>query len=219
MKKMKNVSKTEASLIRSRALVALFGLLLGALLMVPIIVSANTGKKPESNIMFNMRAINEGEFATVSVNSLSDEKYTLTIESKDKSTLYFSKKLKAPVNYSKIFDLSNLDDGAYTINIVKRNFTESHNFNLNDGKVEVYRKIEVVPDFKVQGEKALLELPNSMGETYAISIIDESGEAIYETVKSDETIKKLFNFSEVEHGSYTIVAASANNNFTFSYVK
>lgn len=217
-KKMKNVTKTEMNLMRSRALVALFGMLLGALLLLPVIASANDSKKPE-RAKVHMHPLQKGKLAAITVTAETEGKYLLTIESESKGSVYYNKTLVSPENFAKVFDLTNLDDGEYTLKIKSKNTEVNRHFDIVNGKVKVYNKVDAKPKFNIQGDKALLELDNTAELSYSVSVIDENGEALFSSVEKDELIRKVFDFSTIAKGDYTIVASSKQSNYTFTYTK
>lgn len=216
--RMKNITKNEMTLIRSKALVALFGLLLGALLLLPVLVSANSGKKPGSTKV-HMHPLQKGKLAAITVKAESEGKYLLSIESEKRGSVYYNKTLVSPHNFAKIFDLTNLEDGQYTLKIKSRNTVVNHHFEIIDGKIKVNNKVNTKPKFNSQGNKALLELNNDTKLSYSLSVFDENGEVLFNSIEDDVLIRKVFDFSTIANGEYTIMASSNKNNYTFSYIK
>ncbi|MDA3893808.1 MAG: hypothetical protein PF517_19260 [Salinivirgaceae bacterium] len=216
---IKKVTKTEMNLIRSRALVALFGMLLGTLLLLPIITSARDGKKPENTAKLYIQALQSNKHAAVSIFDLGEGKHSITIESDSKESVYYDNVLKNPESFAKIFDFSNLEDGEYVLKVKSKNNVKTREFEIVKGKIKVFYEETVQPEFTINGEKATLKLNNTDKLTYSLRVINENGTELSSVSENDASIKKVFDFSTAKPGSYKIVASSNKTDFSFNYSK
>lgn len=219
---MNNTKNYETSLIRSRTLAVLFSMLISALILLPLFSSAKGKEKAMKNTKLYMQPLNKEYHAAVTIASLAEGKYTLTVESENGDNLYYNQIMKSAENFSKIFDFSNLEEGEYTLKIKSKGETKVRHFNLIDGKIKVIyedEKVEAKPEFKIVREKAYFHLPNSSEKYFTIRIVNSMGDELYSSREKNEMIKKVFDFSNVNDGDYQVLATSNQHNYTFNFNK
>lgn len=214
---MNKVKINEKSLIRSRALTVLFSMLISALLLLPLLTHAKGREKIASPVKLYMQPLNKDYHASVTIANLAEGKYTLTIESGNGMNVYYNTLLESPEKFSKVFDFSKLSDGDYTVRLNSKQGVSERLFTIVNGKIKVYYEEKEVPNFKTVGQKAVFTLTNSMGLNYSIRIYNEKGEELFYGVESANTIKKRFDFSQVEAGNYKILVSSKTREFTYNF--
>jgi hypothetical protein len=214
---MNKVKINEKNLIRSRALTVLFSMLISALLLLPLFTHAKGREKTTNPGKLYMQPLNKDYHATVTIANLAEGKYTLTIESGNGMNVYYNTLLESPENFSKVFDFSKLSDGDYTLRLDGKQGITERFFTISNGKIKVYYAEKEAPMFKTVGQKALFTLPNSLGLDYSIRIYNERGEELFHGVESANSIKKLFDFSQVEAGNYKILVSSKAREFSYNF--
>jgi len=215
MNKTKNY---EMNLIRSRALAVLFSLILSALILLPFITSAKGKNTAPKNTSVFMHVLNKDAHAAVTVNSIANGRYTLSIESENGSDIYYNEVL-TDAQFAKIFDFSNLEDGEYTLKIKSKHETNYRLFDIVNGEIKVYYEESVEPKFRTKGEKAFFEIENRSNLEYAIRILNTDGEELFYAKDNKSKIKKAFDFSNLEKGNYQVLVSSNKANFAFDYQK
>ncbi|OFX73116.1 MAG: hypothetical protein A2W96_02280 [Bacteroidetes bacterium GWD2_40_43] len=214
-----NKTKTnEVNLIRSRALTVIFSMLISALMLLPLFTSAKGKDKAAKTTKVYMQPLNKDYHAAVSLVNLEEGKYTLTIESENGVNVYYDAVLKSPESFAKVFDFSRLEDGEYTIRVKNKEGVVERHFGLENGKVKVYYEEKEEPVFKTVGQKAIFVLPNENNLNYSIRVLDAEGEQLFATNENASTIKKMFDFSNVEAGRYQILVSSNKSDYSFDFV-
>ncbi len=216
---MKIEKRIEMNLMKSRALTVLFSMLIAALLLLPFFSFAEGGERNLENAKVYMHPLNKDYRAVVTVASVADGKYNLTVESTNGLNVYYDEVMKSPEMFSKIFDFSNLEDGEYTLKIKSNNEEKTRNFTIENGKIKVYYDEKEKPSLDLNGDKATFTVPNTMKLDYSIRVVNERGEELFYTSDNNENIKKVFDFSKVAAGKYQILASSRKANYSFDYEK
>jgi hypothetical protein len=216
---MKNVKSMEMDLMKSRALTILFSMLIAALLLLPLMSSAKGREKTKSNAKVYMHPLNKECHAAITITSVEEGKFTLTVESENGASVYYNEVMNSPEQFSKVFDFSNLRDGEYTLKLKSKYETKETQFDIVGGKIKVFNAEKEVPVFKTSGEKAEILVPNASNLNYSISIVNENGEELYSTYESKENIKKVFDFSKLEKGKYQILASTSKTSYAFGFEK
>jgi hypothetical protein len=216
---MKNVKTTEVNLIRSRALTVLFSMIISALLLLPLLSSAKEKNKTTKKGKVELMPLNKDYHATVKLVDMEGDKYLLTVESLNGTTLYYDALLESPEEFSKVFDFSRLKDGEYTLRVKNNDEEIERLFEISNGKVKVSNNtVAAEPVIKTIGQRAHLKFPDANHNIYAISIVSPVGEELYSTRIKSETTNKTFDFSEVKNGTYQIIVTSVNGDFAYDFV-
>jgi len=213
---MKTIKTNEVNLIRSRALTAVFSLILSALLLFPFFASANGKTKPESNGKVYMHALGSNSYATITVADFTESSLIVSIENNAGEDVYTTK-IENNGNYSKVFDLSKLENGIYKLKVKGAYTTKERHFVVKDGEIKVKYAEKDQPTFRTVDDKALLTYPNTLNENVSIVIYEANGNILYSTSETDSTIKKVFDFSKVETGNYKVVLSSTGGDYAFNY--
>lgn len=214
---MKMRKSKENALIRSRALAVLFSLVAAALIMLPVIASAKGGDKAKTPGKVYMQPLYKASHAAITIDEFGEGRYIISIESKTGNDVFYNEILKSPERFSKVFDLSRLQDGDYTLKVKIKGKASERHFNITDGKIKVYYDEMEKPVFKKRDESALLLLPNSSKQSFSIKVLSPKGETLYKTVEQKQNIKKLFDFSEIEAGEYTLLVSSKHKQYSYNF--
>jgi len=216
---MNTIKRNEVNLMRSGALAVLFSMLVTALILLPLFTSAKGREKVNNNGKVYMHSLGNQYRASVTLTNFEEGKYTLTVESKDGVEVYYNTLLDSPEKFSKIFDFSRLQDGEYTLKVQTRNGAKERHFDIKNGKVYVHYDEKETPEFKPVGQKAVLVMPNSSNNMVSIRILSPEGEELYSKCESKEEIRKMFDFSKVDDGTYKVLVSSNNRDFAFDFKK
>ncbi len=214
---MKTIETNENALMRSRALAVLFSLLISALIMLPLFTMAK-GNETAPNGKVYMYASKNNAHATITLADFTDGKHSLTIESEDGSSLYYNAMVESPKAFSKVFDLTRLEDGVYTVKVSAKRNVVVREFEVKNGKVLVNNAVPTAPVFRSMGEKAVVLYPNASNNSVSIRILSPMGdELLYTNV--NESVKKVFDFSNLSNGNYKVIVSTGNQNYAFDYTK
>lgn len=216
-KQMKTKNTAEFSLIRSRVLDFAIALVISALIMLPFVTMAKGKDKSTTTGKVYMHPLQKQAHATITLAEFEEGYSTISIEGGSNNDVYYSEILNTPQNFSKVFDLSTLDDGDYSLKVKVKNDIKERHFSIEDGKISVMYENLAEPKFNAVGQKAFFELPNTGQTAYSISVISPKGEELYSSNSNDEIIKKQFDFSSSEFGAYQVNVSSNVDAYSFSF--
>lgn len=216
-KQMKTEITTEKALIRSKALDFAIALVISALIMLPFVTMAKGKEKPTTSGKVYMHPLQKQAHAAVTIAEFGEGYYTISITGGDNNDVYYNEILESPENFSKVFDLSTLENGEYTLKVKVKNEIKERLFSMEDGEISVVYENRSKATFNAVGQKAFFELPNTNELAYSISVISPSGEQLYSAYSKDEVIKKYFDFSSSDFGAYQVNVSSKVDDYTFSF--
>jgi hypothetical protein len=214
---MNNAKTVEKDLIRSSSLAILSSVIVSAFILLPFISKAGSPVNKNKEAAVYMHAFKASKKASVTLYNFEEGKYNLTIEGA--KGVYYDALLESAEGFAKVFDLNNLEDGEYTLSVKNNKNVETRKFTIKEGEVEVFYQEKVQPYFSTNGSKARLILPNTYGNSVDIKVIDQAGDALYSTQENTDAVHKVFDFSEVASGNYTVNVKAGGNNFAFDYKK
>lgn len=214
---MNNLKKKELGLIRSRILAMLVSLLISFGAFTPLTTFAKE-KGKEKNAKVFMHPLNKDYHATVTLVNFEEGKFNLTLESENGTNIYYNELLESPETFAKVFDFSRLEDGEYNLIVKNKNKSIVQKFTKENGEIKVNYETKQKPVYRPFGKKAMLILPNNENQRYSLKIISPEGDELYQSFEQDKIIKKRFDFSKIDAGTYTILASSKNAQFAFDFI-
>jgi len=141
----------------------------------------------------------------------------ISIISEKGETVYFKQSTKKTAGYKKIFDLSQLEDGAYTVKLKAGSATVKREMKINNGTISVEaQKSELDPFFAFDNNVVKVSYLNFEEKDVVVSVYDGT-QRIHQTKLGNEfTINKGINLSKLERGEYEILLANAGKEYWFS---
>jgi hypothetical protein len=213
---MKNFKMNEANLVRSDYFAVLISLVAAALVLMPLFTMAS-GRESVNVGEVNIRTI-DAKRAAITLTNVIEAKYTLSIESYDGVEVFYTENITSAENFSKVFDFSRLKDGDYSLIVKAKNETKEKHFEIKNGELNIIPEFSDVPVFKYNGTKAGIEMLNVANKNISIRIYSPEGEELYSAVEK-ESVRKYFDFKNVEKGNYAVLVSTDNNSFQFNYIK
>ncbi len=130
-------------------------------------------------------------------------------------TLIFSESIAQKIEYSKKFDLNNLDQGEYTFSIDDKLKKVTYTLELTRNEVRIIKKKEVAkPVFRKKEDRVFLNLLNLDGDKVTVKVVDSRDRVLFKEVFEGEMlIEKAFNFEEAYKGRYTVVVSDSNSTY------
>jgi len=127
--------------------------------------------------------------------------------------IYFENILDTEV-YSKRFDLKNLEDGNYVLEVENALKKISYTINVND-KIGVAKKKESAkPVFRRVEDMVYLNLLNLDGKDVEIKVVDGENRIVFqETARDEMLVEKAFNFKNAYAGDYTVVVKGKGSTY------
>ena len=155
---------------------------------------------------------NQERKAVIRVMTLS-ENNTAVLKIKDEDGRVMHRELlRGNTMYAKRYDLSNLPDGAYVVEVTSDQGVSQEALNLKAGSSEVaYFK----PAVQVEPEMIKVMFKNSIASPVALKLYDAQGRILFqESVPSQEQFAKGLDVSRLGAGQYSL--SIVGNNYTYS---
>ena len=168
-------------------------------------------------------------YAVISAALSPQENYKLFIIS-DKGEILYRSNLDAHLaNYQKLFDLSQLKDGKYTVMFDGKAQDVKTHFTIEDQKLISYvpkggiemSSISTTQSF-IRQEDELIYVTHINPElkNCYLSIYDSNGDSIYSsTLPKKATYSGLYKIDELPKGDYTLVLTTGSKVHTYEFQK
>ena len=140
---------------------------------------------------------------------------TLTIKNEN-GLIVYNQEIKKAGNFSKLFDLSALENGIYSVELNKDYEIIVRNFKIKDGVVaNLSSENEKIfkPVIRKENNKILVSKIAFNNDPLKVIIYFKDEVIFTETVKGNEVLNRVYRLSENEKGDYRIVLNSNNRNY------
>ena len=169
-----------------------------ALMFGTLISYANENTNPTNTVDAKRVKV---EFRTVK------EGHALTIKTENGLIIY-KQVIKNSGTYSKVFDLTNLEDGIYTTELEKdfeilvKKIEVKNGFVtfLKEGKKKIFK-----PVIRTEGDLLLISKMTFNKQPLKIVLYYNNDVILSETVKGKELINRVYKLSKTEEGAYKVV--------------
>jgi len=175
--------------------------------MIGSLISYANGNNTDSNFL------NE---AKVKVEFYKVKKGELLSIKNEEGEIIYSLKIKNSGSYSRIFDVSKLEEGSYTRELEKDYEIIIKPFSVLSGGI-TFGKEQVIfkPVIRAENDLILISKLNFEKEPVKISLYYNNDLIFFETLKSSEALlKRIYKLSEKEEGSYRVVMYCNNKHYT-----
>ena len=220
---MKLLNTNEERLMRSDYFAALVSLIAAALVMLPLLLSAKT-RTGENEIPAKVKIEDSLAFryvtctrAAIIYTANDNTKCNLCIETLDGDVLY-NEAIRTMGKSTRVFDFMNLEDGTYKVIARKNGKNLERAFTIKGGELVNGGRAVVDPIFKVNGTRAIIELPNEQRKDVIVKVLDSKGEELYSTIENKPVFKN-FEFGKVDAGLYTVYVDVDGDDYKFDYNK
>lgn len=220
---MKLLNTNEERLMRSDYFAALVSLIAAALVMLPLLLSAKT-KTGENEMPAKVKIEDSLAFryvtctrAAIIYTANDNTKCNLCIETLDGDVLY-NEAIRTMGKSTRVFDFMNLEDGTYKVIARKNGKNLERAFTIKGGELVNGGRAVVDPIFKVNGTRAIIELPNEQRKDVIVKVLDSRGEELYSTIENKPVLKN-FEFEKVAAGLYTVYVDVDGDDYKFDYNK
>ncbi len=148
-----------------------------------------------------------------------DTKYLeTTVEFVDQdNNVFYSEDVLHKAVYAKKFNVENLKDGCYFLNIENTLKTVSYAIHIKGNTVIIDEKKEVnKPIFQKKDNDTVIMsfLNKEMGKVY-LSIYNENGDKVYkEEIANKLVVEKAFNFSKLVGNNFRFVVNTDNDSYS-----
>ena len=190
---------------------------IGLILFLVVLVSGNanaTGKLKVDVIR------GKNEKVLVNVLLARDSKFEVNVTDSKGDIVYNESEISPSLDYKKIYDLSDLKDGKYTLKVKLDDEVNLSELVVKDGIVQfVKNDEEISPNFKLNGKILEFSFPNSSDQNVRLLLYNnDTNHWIYqENLYPESDISQTLNLSKLNQGSYKAVLISGNVTFDYSF--
>jgi len=165
-------------------------------------------KEPKLSLM------TEGQSKSLIVELDSKNKKTFLKILDENKNIIFSEKI-ATTSYTKKFDLNELENGSYYIELDDSLRTLVYPISVENKEVKILKRIEnTKPVFRKKGSMLFLNLLNLDGEDVQIKVFDSDNRTLFsEVIKNESIVTKAFNFETAHEDRYTVVVKDGENTY------
>jgi hypothetical protein len=151
------------------------------------------------------------------LSDLGNQKHSILIKDSE-GVILVSQKTKKQEAFAKRFNLNNLVDGAYYLEIDDNQKTLTYPLNLSNNKLAVLESVQVryTPVVRQTGKSMDLMVFSPDKSSYELKIYNEDYEIVHDELLSEQTnYKKKIDFSVAAPGSYSVVLNSQGHKYTY----
>lgn len=163
----------------------------------------------------------QNEKALVAFETMSPATFELSLKNQRGETIYFKKSEEPVQNYKLVFDLQNLEDGNYHVNLKHGNCTLDRQITVSNGtNLKVGEEIRMFsPYFKFEDNKLQVSYLNSSQKNVFLNIFRDGQYVTGKKLGKEMCIQKALDFTKLEKGTYNVVLTNNSNEFQFSVQK
>ncbi|MGJ8659834.1 hypothetical protein [Cellulophaga fucicola] len=123
------------------------------------------------------------------------------------SGVFYSEEIENEAVYSKKFNVMNLEDGHYFLNVENMLKKVSYAIHIKNGSVVVDEKTEEAkPIFQTKGDLVLMSFLNKKKGKVVVSVYDLEGNEVYEeTFNNKLRVEKAFRFTNFAEDEFRFV--------------
>lgn len=177
-------------------------------------VSASATEIPKMNVV----ALDDSRtlIAAVTSPNVASE---VSITAQGGEIVYY-KKSKAAAQFKSILDLSELNDGMYTVSLKTGKVSTQRKLEVNQGKVHVQpMKRELDPFFSYNGDIVKLSYLNFNQNNISLLIYNGSQLVFQSKLGKDFRIQRAFDVSKMVKGEYNLVLSGTNQPYSYKITR
>lgn len=188
-------------------------------LMLFLIVLVSSSKNANGNTKVSV-VPGEQEKLIVDVVDVPYSTFSVKLTDSDGQVIYSDVGESSSIDNRTAYNLSDLQDGKYTLEVQHGNQTEFTDLVINNDKVEILdQENQMSPTFSLDGKYLEFSFPNVALNNARLLLYDNiNHEWIYqESLKQEYNIKQDLNLSALHPGSYKAVLISGDGVYDYNF--
>ncbi|SHF54850.1 hypothetical protein SAMN05444274_106151 [Mariniphaga anaerophila] len=175
----------------------------------------NAVEKPKMNVI----PLNS-ERAIVAVTNENPAIFEVSIETENGELVYYKQTNEAVTDFKQVYDFKDLAAGNYVLNMKVNDTKLINDFEVSGNGIEVGEsKVRFAPYFDYENGELKLSYLNFDKENLKLYFYNNEG-LVYQTRLGREfNITTGYDLSKLDKGSYRVVLASNDEEFTYNLVK
>jgi YbbR domain-containing protein len=163
----------------------------------------------------------QNEKALVAFETMSPANFELSLKNQRGETIYYKKSEEPAQAYKLVFDLNDLEDGNYQVNLKHGNCQLSRQITvLNRSYLKVGEEIRMFsPYYKFENNTLQISYLNNSQKNVFLNIFRDGQYVTGKKLGKEMCIQKALDFSKLEEGTYDVVLTNNSNEFQFTVQK
>ena len=158
--------------------------------------------------------------ALIAISQETPSIHEISIISEDGKIVYFKKSENEIDNYRQIFDLSQLENGAYKVKLRVGATTVKRGLKIDNGTISVEEaKTEFDPFFAFNDNVLEISYLNFEKEDVVVHIYSDRQLICKKKLGSEFALHQGFDLSKLNEGNYDVVLANANDEYWYSVTR
>ncbi len=193
------------------------------ILPIAVLVLLSSGTFAKGKIFINSYL--KTDYAVITARYDAAENYRIKIFDTEGEELYSSSRINGAASFQKLFDLTSLEDGEYTIELTGKNEKASEKFTIKNHELVKLdsdkEESEVLKAFfRVANDRLYVSHMNFDKAALRISIDDKFGTEIYNSsLPSESTYSGMFDLTNLPAGEYQVSLVSGNKEYSYEFNK
>jgi hypothetical protein len=180
------------------------------LLALVITIGAGATKIPKMNIV----TLDDAK-ALVVAETDPEVASEISIEDANGNLVYY-KEAKATAKFKSVFDLSNLEDGTYTVEVKTGTAAAKREVDIRHGEVVVKAlQTAIDPYFAYDGDMLKVSYLNFDKKNLSLLIYKGSQLVFQSEIGKDFNVQRGFDVSDLVKGQYSVVLAGTGEDFSY----
>ncbi|MBK3517611.1 DUF3244 domain-containing protein [Carboxylicivirga marina] len=165
------------------------------------------------------------DYAVITARYDASENYRVKIFDASGDELYSSSRISGATSFQKLFDLTSLEDGDYTIHLTSKSessrekFTvKNHELVKTEGTIEKSEMLKAF--FRVAEDKLYVSHMNFDNAALSITIDDKFGTELYNSsLPTKSTYSGMFDLTNLPSGEYQVSLVSGGKEYSYEFDK
>jgi len=178
--------------------------------VVALMFVATTGAAKEPKLSLSP---NQEKSLNFEMDTITEETLVSIVDTN--GDIIYTEKIVPGSIYSKKFDLKNLPQGSYFLEVEGPLKEIIFGFSVDESKIDITGRTEnPKPVFRKKEGRVFLNLLNLEKETVKIKVLDSDDRIVFQETISDEMlIEKVFNFQDAFKDDYLVVVQNKKDTF------
>ena len=157
------------------------------------------------------------ETAVVAISNAEASNYQISIVNDKGEVVYTNETEQESMDYNKVFDFSNLENGDYKLSVMVDRLTTERAFKVKNETISVGKEKNMIePFFAYKNGILKLSYLNFSEEKLNLNFYSQNELVYSKEISNEFSIQKGFNLSNLEKGTYSVVLSTEDKSYTYN---
>lgn len=183
-------------------------------MLLAFVAFANT-LMATGNLKVNILPINS-ETAVVAISNAQASNFQISIANNKGEVVYYKETDSESIDYRKIFDFSELENGDYKLLVTVDVATTEREFSIQNHSIAVGKeKSHIEPFFAYKDGILKLSYLNFSEEKLNLNFYNENELVYTKAIGDGFSVQEGFNLSRLDKGDYSVVLSTNDKSYTY----